>query len=133
MSVIEKIFKCTRCGFCCRGETTVSLDQNDRKNMAQSLGIGEQELEARFLRRTADIIQMKTEEGHCIFYRDGCLVHGGRPWRCAQWPLVPALLNGEDNFLIISDSCPGINKDISYEEFRLLLKHYYRLHGTVIC
>ena len=133
MSEIEKIFTCTRCGFCCQGETTVSLDQNDRKRMAAALQIGEQELEDRFLRRTADLVQMKTEEGHCIFYRDGCLVHEGRPWRCGQWPLVPALLNGEDNFLIISGSCPGINKDISYEDFCNLLKHYYRLHGTVLC
>ncbi len=133
MEVIEKIFTCTRCGFCCQGETTVSLDQNDRKRMAASLQISEEELEGLFLRRTADIVQMKTEKGHCIFYRDGCLVHDGRPWRCAQWPLVPALLNGEDNYRIISGSCPGINTDISYEQFCSLLKQYYRLHGTVIC
>ena len=106
MSLIEKIFKCTRCGFCCQGETTVSLDSKDIKRMAAALRIGEQELEDRFLTRTDDIVQMKTEEGHCIFFREGCLVHEGRPWRCAQWPLVPALMNSEDNFLIISDSCP---------------------------
>ena len=58
----------------------------------------------------------------CQFMVDeGCSVYHGRPWRCRQWPLVPALLEDENNFLIIRDSCPGINKDLSYEEFRDIL------------
>ncbi|MEE4167144.1 MAG: YkgJ family cysteine cluster protein [Desulfocapsaceae bacterium] len=133
MDIIERIFKCTRCGFCCQGTTTVSLSEDDRKRMGKALGLSQQELEERFLKITASVVQMKTEDGHCVFYNNGCLVHEGRPWRCAQWPLVPALLNGEDNFHIISESCPGINKHISYSDFCALLKEHYHLHDTVIC
>ena len=133
MDVIEKIFKCTLCGFCCQGETTVSLDKADQKRMAESLSLQPRDLEARFLKITKNIVQMKTEDGHCIFYKDGCTVHAGRPWRCAQWPLVPALLDDEDNFHIISDSCPGINKNISYFEFCKIKKKYLSTHGNVIC
>ena len=133
MDVIEKIFKCTLCGFCCQGETTVSLDKADQKRMAESLSLQPRDLEARFLKITKNIAQMKTEDGHCIFYKDGCTVHAGRPWRCAQWPLVPALLDDEDNFHIISDSCPGINKNISYFEFCEILKKYLSTHGNIIC
>ena len=64
---------------------------------------------------------MKTVAGHCIFFDEGCTVYPGRPWRCRQWPLVPALLDGEDNFTIIRDSCPGINQEMSYQEFREIL------------
>lgn len=63
-------------------------------------------------------VQMKTVDGHCIFYRDGCTVYHGRPWRCRQWPLVPAILDDESNFTIIRGSCPGINQDMGYEQFR---------------
>jgi len=133
MEILKKIFSCTMCGFCCQGETTVSLDRNDQKRMAQTLLLQAPELERRFLRRTGNIIQMKTTNGHCIFYKNGCTVHRGRPWRCAQWPLVPALLEDEDSFHIISDSCPGINKDIGYRDFCVILKEYLRKHGKIIC
>ena len=122
MKDIEKIFKCRRCGFCCQGKTTVSLDDNDVSQMSRELGLEPEVLEHRFLRRTGPELQMRTENDHCIFFDDGCKVHSGRPWRCRQWPLVPAILNDEDNFKIIKDSCPGINDELSYQEFCRILK-----------
>jgi hypothetical protein len=62
-------------------------------------------------------VQMKTVDGHCIFYAEGCTVHPGRPWRCAQWPLHPSILSDENNFKTIADSCPGIKRGLGYDEF----------------
>ena len=121
MSELKKIFHCTQCGFCCQGETTVSLDEHDQQRMVTALNKPAEEVAEKFWRITGSIVQMKTVQGHCIFYDEGCSVYHGRPWRCRQWPLVPALLEDENNFLIIRDSCPGINKDLSYEEFRDIL------------
>lgn len=121
MSDLKKIFQCSQCGFCCQGETTVSLDENDQQRMVRALDKPVEEVADRFWRITGSIVQMKTVQGHCIFYDEGCTVYHGRPWRCRQWPLVPALLEDENNFLIIRDSCPGINRDLSYEEFREIL------------
>ena len=121
MSDLEKIFVCTQCGFCCHGETTVSLNDDDQKRMVAALGIPADRVADKYWRTNGSIVQMKTVEGHCIFYDDGCSVYHGRPWRCKQWPLVPALFEDENNFLIIRDSCPGINRDMSYEEFRKIL------------
>lgn len=36
--------------------------------------------------------------------------------------LHPSILEEEDNFETIRESCPGINKDISYEEFCVILR-----------
>jgi Fe-S-cluster containining protein len=121
MSDLDQIFQCTQCGFCCHGETTVSLDEEDQRRMTAALGIPVKEVAARYWRITGSIVQMKTVQGHCIFYDDGCTVYHGRPWRCKQWPLVPALLDDENNFLIIRESCPGINRDLSYREFREIM------------
>lgn len=117
MSSISEIFECQRCGYCCQGETTVSLDLNDQKRMMKALGLSEQEVKEKFWRITGRTVQMKTTDGHCIFYEDGCNVHNGRPWRCAQWPLHPSILLDENNFISISESCPGLNKDIGYKRF----------------
>jgi Fe-S-cluster containining protein len=133
MSEIEKIFQCRRCGFCCKGETTVSLDAGDRLRMIQCLGLAEEEVYARYLRVTGNCVQMQTIDGHCVFYQDGCRVHAGRPWRCGQWPLHPSILEDELNFHIIADSCPGIRADIGYEEFCRILSSVMASEDKVRC
>lgn len=121
--MIEKIFSCTRCGFCCHGETTVSLDDNDQVAMQLALDIPMAEMLDRFLRTTGTVVQMKIKDGHCIYYQNnGCSVHEGRPWRCRQWPLHPAILADEANFQTIAESCPGINRNLSYTEFSSILR-----------
>lgn len=124
MKQIENFFCCKQCGFCCQGETTISLTIKDQQRMQQYLGLDHDQLAKKYWRRTGHIVQMKTVDGHCVFYRDGCSVHPGRPWRCAQWPLVPALLNSAEDFNIIKESCPGIRPELSYAEFSEALQHY---------
>ena len=124
---LTDIFECTRCGYCCQGETTVSLNQEDQERMTRVLGLSDEEMRQRYWRVTGSVVQMQTVDSHCIFYnhRIGCTVHEGRPWRCGQWPLHPSILTDESSFNAIRNSCPGINQDLSHEEFcrifRLLL------------
>ena len=122
MTVTAKIFSCTRCGFCCHGETTVSLDESDQKRMIEVLQLPAHEVRQRYWRITGSVVQMKTVDGHCIFYKDGCTVHKGRPWRCGQWPLHPSILSDETNFNTIADSCPGIKKGPGYKKFCQILR-----------
>ena len=122
MALVSKIFSCTRCGYCCHGETTVSLDENDQKTMVRVLAMPEEMVKTKYWRVTGRIIQMKVIDGHCIFYEEGCKVHKGRPWRCGQWPLHPSILSDENNFITIADSCPGIKKEIGYERFCQILR-----------
>ncbi len=132
---LAEIFQCSRCGYCCQGETTVSLDGDDQQRMIKELGLSREEVAQRFWRITGSVVQMQIIDGHCIFYNDttGCTVHVGRPWRCGQWPLHPSILEDENNFTTISQSCPGINKDISYEEFREKLRLLLEQERKLIC
>ncbi|MFZ5765547.1 MAG: YkgJ family cysteine cluster protein [Thermodesulfobacteriota bacterium] len=113
----ENIFACKQCGYCCQGETTVSLDKADLQRMTEYLGMPEHEVVEKFLCVTDGIVQMKIVDGHCIFFKNGCTIHPGKPWRCSQWPLHPSILADSANFLAISASCPGINASLGYEEF----------------
>lgn|GEM_PF-180196 len=120
----EEIFSCKRCGFCCQGETTVSLNEDDQARMVAFLGLSREEVQEKYWRVTNGVVQMKTVAGHCIFYDEnrGCTVHGGRPWRCGQWPLHPSILRDRNNFATIRSSCPGLNAELSYEEFCIRLR-----------
>ncbi len=122
----SRIFSCTRCGFCCHGETTVSLDEKDQQRMIAALGIPREEVCKKYWRITGSVVQMKVVDGHCIFYDDGCTIHGGRPWRCRQWPLHPAVLADENNFETIRNSCPGISKTVCYKDFCLAVEEFSR-------
>ena len=133
MKDLEKIFSCTRCGYCCHGETTVSLDLADRSRMAAALGLTEEKMREKYWKVTGNVVQMSTVDGHCIFYDDGCTVHSGRPWRCAQWPLVPAILDDETNYVTISESCPGINKKLTYQQFCRISQRYLDAHERARC
>lgn len=132
MSEVAKIFRCTQCGYCCHGETTVSLDENDQQRMVRALNRPREEVCDKYWRVTGSIVQMKTVDGHCIFYDEGCRVHKGRPWRCAQWPLHPSILSDENNFITIAESCPGINRELSYSEFCRILEVLVR-EGKIVC
>jgi Fe-S-cluster containining protein len=119
MKVAEKdIFNCRQCGHCCQGETTVSLNVEDQDRLIAYLRKPRQEVVEKYLRITDGVVQMKTVDGHCIFYtKQGCSVHPGKPWRCGQWPLHESILGDQANFSAIKDSCPGIKGEMGYESF----------------
>lgn len=118
----KRIFTCRRCGYCCHGQTTVSLDEGDLASMTSYLKLAYEELRPKYLRVTGKVIQMQTVDGHCIFYNQGCTIHPGRPLRCRQWPLHPSILTDEANFQAIGSSCPGIKKEMGYEQFCRILR-----------
>lgn len=119
----EEIFECQQCGYCCHGETTVSLTPEDLARMVDYLGIPEEEVKEKYLRINDGVIQMKIADGHCVFYKDGCTIHTGKPWRCSQWPLHPSILADEDNFKAINRSCPGIKGEVGYKRFCEVLRN----------
>ncbi len=120
------IFRCQQCGYCCHGETTVSLDEADQQRMVEHLKMPAEEVRERYWRVRDGVVQMKIVDGHCIFYNRGCTIHAGKPWRCGQWPLHPSMLADENNFLSIKESCPGINRKLGYADFRAKLEKFLR-------
>lgn len=122
---VEKdLFSCRQCGHCCHGETTVSLDPDDFDRMSEYLKLPKEQVLEKYLRKTENVIQMKILDGHCIFYREGCTIHTGKPWRCCQWPLHPSILTDAANLEAIKDSCPGITRKLDYQEFCRKFKEY---------
>ena len=131
---LSDIFQCTRCGFCCHGETTVSLDAADQERMIQALGLTREETAAQYWRITGTVVQMQVRDGHCIFYdKDtGCTVHEGRPWRCRQWPLHPSMLADENNYQTIRASCPGLPQAMPYATFCQIFRQILAQQGGQI-
>ncbi len=131
---LADIFVCARCGYCCHGETTVSLDQDDQQRMIDRLGMPREVVREKYWRVTDSVVQMRIVDGHCIFYdkREGCTVHDGRPWRCGQWPLHPSILTDKHNLATIRQSCPGLNQELGYDEFCSILQQLLEEQAKMI-
>ncbi|QJA05384.1 YkgJ family cysteine cluster protein [Thermosulfurimonas marina] len=122
---MKALFECRRCGYCCQGESTVSLSPQERERIAAFLGLSLEELFQRYLVKKGKRVEMRTVEGHCIFYdpQEGlCRIHPVKPDRCRQWPLHPSILKDPENFEIIRASCPGFREDVRWEDLCKALK-----------
>lgn len=117
-----KYFICKRCGFCCKGESTVALSPEEVEIIAQYLSLKKEEFTETFTTfKAPNRIEMKTRNGYCIFYDDKnklCLIHPVKPERCKEWPFPRGIFLSEENFMIIKSSCPGL-ENFSFEDIMI--------------
>lgn len=118
-----KKFTCKRCGFCCKGESTVSLSEEEVHRIAEYLGLPKERfLEKYTVKKGEKRLEMKVKEGYCIFFdreKRLCKIHPVKPKKCKEWPLVPVIFKDEESFLIIRASCKGL-KAFAFEEINNL-------------
>ncbi|WP_022852357.1 YkgJ family cysteine cluster protein [Thermodesulfatator atlanticus] len=114
-----KIFECKRCGFCCQGESTVSLTPPEQESIAMFLGLNLSEFFERYTVKKGSRVEMKTINGHCIFFDEKekiCRIHPVKPSHCRRWPLHPSILKDRESFEIIKRTCPGFSPSATWEE-----------------
>lgn len=120
-------FECRMCGHCCHGEGGIIMSAKDRKRLAEHLGIGIEEMLARYAQLTNGKYNLKTgDDGYCIFYDNGCAVHPGRPDICRAWPFFRGNLVDSLSWEMIQEYCPGVNPDAGHAEFVRQGKEYLR-------
>ncbi len=121
----KPVFECKRCGFCCQGESTVSLSLEEQERIATYLGLPISEFLARYTVKRGKRVEMKTVNGHCIFYDEEeslCKIHPVKPFYCRQWPLHPSLLRDKESFEIIRRTCPGFSPEATWEEVKRFME-----------
>ncbi len=120
------LFECKCCGHCCHGVATVSVTDEEQRNMAAFLGISLNQLRKDYLVIGTGSISMKIVDGHCIFYRaDGlCHIHPVKPFHCKRWPLHPSILADEAAWKAIKADCPGFSPDITWEQAKMLVRKH---------
>lgn len=111
-------FNCQRCGHCCQGEGGIILTDHDQMRLAKHLGMDIPSMLEKYAQtRNGKIELICGDDGYCIFYKDGCGIHPGRPDVCRAWPFFRGNLVDETSWALSLDYCPGINKDAGFAEF----------------
>ncbi|AMK11633.1 MAG: YkgJ family cysteine cluster protein [Pseudodesulfovibrio sp.] len=111
-------FECRMCGHCCQGEGGIVMTGKDRRRLAAHLSVTEEELISRYCHQRGGKLHLNAgEDDYCVFYREGCSVHPGRPDICRAWPYFRGNLVDETSWEMIQEYCPGVNPEAGHAEF----------------
>ena len=120
-------FECRRCGRCCGGEPGyVWITETDIADFASRVGLSEEEVTKRFVRRVWRRWSLKERpNGDCVMLEDGrCKVYEVRPSQCTAFPFWHHNLKSKEDWESLSRQCPGVNRGplISFQEIEDVLK-----------
>ncbi len=119
---LEDVFQCTLCGICCKGQGGIIVTKKEIDRIAKFLGLDNKEFEEKFLEKEDSnkySIKIK-EDGYCIFFDKDrrCTIHPVKPNICIAWPFFKGNLEDENSFEMAKEYCPGIKKEIDFEQFK---------------
>ena len=111
-------FSCIGCGRCCTiPDGVVFLEGEDIRNLAQYLGISEEEFLQKYTHTEGKFVVLNDfPNGECIFYRrgEGCAVYPARPRQCRTFPFWDSILSSPERWDEMAKQCPGINRGKLY-------------------
>lgn len=113
-------FDCRMCGHCCEGKGGIVVSPSDLQRLCDFLRMPADAVIAAYGEQADDKLKIRCgEDGYCIFFRQGkgCIVHEGKPSICKAWPFFRGNIEDPESLALAKDFCPGINPDISHEDF----------------
>lgn len=121
-------FSCQGTGQCCvsrNGYGYVYLSLQDRRRLAQHLGIPTRDFTRKHCAKTGGWFHLKDSKAACPYLNGTrCGVYEARPTQCRTWPFWPENMKAKVWASEIAAFCPGVGKGRRYsaEEIRKQLK-----------
>ena len=116
------VFDCKCCGVCCQGEGGIYMPREDAPGPARLLGISVEEFIEKYTTPQYGLLALRVDsEGFCLFHDKEthyCGIHSVKPRMCRDWPFFWGALNDPQGLQDAKDACPGINPDVTWEEFK---------------
>lgn len=114
-----ELFRCTRCGDCCRGYGGTYVTPEDVAAIAAHVGCPAEDFTRRFCRRSGGRpLLAQGSDGYCIFYDAGCTIHPVKPRMCRRWPFIESVRTDPGNWAAMASACPGMCTEFSPEQVR---------------
>lgn len=114
-------FACKMCGQCCSGKGGIIISDLDMRRICAHLRISRDAFTKLYAKTRKRKLEIKQDEtGACVFFipGKGCGVHRGKPDVCRAWPFFKGNLIDPLSLDMVKKYCPGINAEVSFEEFR---------------
>ena len=108
------IFKCQKCGDCCKGYGGTYVGEKDIAAIAEFLNIESERVVDQYCQLSGKrLILAQAENQYCVFWDGTCTIHPVKPNMCRLWPFIPSVLVDISNWQVMAGSCPGIRIDVS--------------------
>ncbi|MCK5244513.1 MAG: YkgJ family cysteine cluster protein [Desulfobacteria bacterium] len=122
----SKVFECQKCGVCCKGYGGIFPTDQEIEAIAGFLDVTRDEFLSRYCEESGGRTMLRTaENGSCIFWDELCQIHPVKPRLCKTWPYLKAVLVDRNNLAVIQNACPGVSKDVTYEEFAAAVREFH--------
>ncbi len=115
-------FECQGSGKCCvshggagqvHGHVYLTLE--DRRRLANRLGVATATFTRRYCDKTDGYFHLKSIRGPCEFLAGkSCSVYEARPAQCRTWPFWPENMNARSWNSAVKSFCPGVGKGKLY-------------------
>jgi uncharacterized protein len=116
-------FECQQSGNCCisHGEYGfVYLTKDDRKNMAEVLGLRTSDFTRKYCTKTEGIFHLKDDGKACTFLKNNrCTVYKARPMQCRTWPFWPETMGAKAWKKEVAQFCPGVGKGKVWDQEKI--------------
>ncbi|WP_457571018.1 YkgJ family cysteine cluster protein [Desulfovulcanus sp.] len=127
-------FDCKMCGQCCQGEGGIVVTDEEQKAIAKFLHLSLPVFRKKYIYSKSDKDFIQTDEdSFCIFFQKetGCLIHPVKPKVCRAWPFFRGNLVDKTSWEMAKEYCPGINPEVSFEEFIRQGLDYLQKHNLI--
>ena len=108
------LFRCRRCGDCCKGYGGTYITETEIDNICRYLGLGRNKFIKRYCQMSGGRpLIAQGLNGYCIFWDQLCSIHAVKPRMCRNWPFIESILVDPRNWQAMAASCPGMRADAS--------------------
>jgi uncharacterized protein len=109
----EEIFRCRRCGECCKGYGGTYVDADDIEAIADFIGVDPAVFKKSYCRTSGGrLLLAQGAAGYCVFWDKLCTIHPVKPRMCRRWPFIQSVLIEPENWRIMAGACPGMRTDL---------------------
>ncbi len=114
----KDFFDCKECGECCKGYGGITVSEKNIKEISAFINADIQEVIDKYCINigTRYILSQK-KDGFCVFWKDKlCLIHPVKPKMCKDWPFIQNVVERPEKWLVMAETCPGINRNASLKK-----------------
>lgn len=107
------IFKCRKCGDCCRGYGGTFVTEKEIEEIAGYIHTDPKTFLENYCRISGGKpVLTQGKDRYCIFWDKLCTIHPVKPHMCKNWPFLKSVLVDVNNWNIMASLCPGIRTDV---------------------
>jgi len=109
----EDIFKCKKCGDCCKGYGGTFITEKEIETIAAYIHTDPDTFVENYCQISGGKrILAQAGNRYCIFWDGLCTIHPVKPRMCKTWPFIESILVDTSNWYIMASLCPGIRTDL---------------------